>query len=539
MKPAPAADGKIFVLFLALLLWAPIPLGSNRPWAAAILEVGLFSLALAWTWLYARGRVHLHAPIRRAWPALLLFACWLAWLAAQLVPLPAGLLQILSPMRAGLPAPISASAIRTLSIEPYASVGFLLKSCAYVAAFCLTLALMRHRDRLKTIAIVIVAAGLIQALLANFMHLAKLNVEVLFTGFSHIDNAHGTFVNRNHLAGYLEICLALGIGMMIATLKGGSAQSWKQRFRDTAGWLLSTRVLLRISLVIMVIALVMTRSRMGNAAFFTSMLIAGVIGLATSRHATRSTVILLASLVIIDVFVVGTWFGVENVIKRYEQTTIYRELQPTGASVEERLEPGLYALDMLKDYPLTGSGGGTFYAAFPKYRPGAISAYFDYAHNDYVQLATDTGVIGLGLLGLVVLSTFVVALKTLHERRDPLCRGIAFGATMGIIAIMIHSWVDFNLQIPANAFTFVVLLALGWAAYSTNRHHTADGGERRGDVEVEDEEGRAVDLEDEAQGGDPLPLSDADFLRACARGYKLGIEQVQREVREPGERKPE
>ena len=486
MKPARAADGTIFVLFLALLVWAPIPLGSNRPWAAAILEVGMFALALAWTWLYALGRVHLHAPFRRAWPALLLFACWLAWLSLQVVPLPAELLQLVSPTRARLPAPHHASGIQTLSIDPNASLGFLLKSCAYVAAFFLTLALMRSRERLKTIAIVIVVAGMVQALAASFMHLAGLNYEVFFTKFSHIDNAHGTFVNRNHLAGYLEICLALGIGMMIATLKGGSAQSWKQRFRDTAGWLLSTRVLLRISLVIMVIALVMTRSRMGNAAFFTSMLVAGVIGLATSRHATRSTVILLVSLIIIDVFIVGTWFGVENVIKRYEETTIYRELQPTGASVEERLEPGLYATDMLKDYPLTGSGGGTFYAAFPKYRPGPISAYFDHAHNDYVQITTDTGAIGLGLLGLIVLSTFVVALRTLYERRDPLCRGIAFGATMGIIAIMIHSWVDFNLQIPANALTFVVLLALGWAAYSVNRRHSAVDADGRAAAQVED-----------------------------------------------------
>ena len=474
MRPGSSADRTIFVLFLLLLVWAPLPLGSNRPWASAILEVGLLSLALAWAWLYGLGRVHLHAPFRRAWPATLLFACWLAWLAIQVVPLPAVLLRMISSTRARVPAPYGANAVQTLSIDPNATVGFLLQACACVAAFYLTLALVHHRNRLKAIAVVIVAAGLIQALIASFMHLGKVNYEVFFTGFSNVDNAHGTFVNRNHLAGYLEICLALGIGMMIATLRGGSARTWRQILRDTAGWFLSTRVLLRVSLVIMVIAMVMTRSRMGNAAFFTSMLIAGVIGLATSRHATRSTVILLVSLIIIDIFVAGTWFGVENVIKRYEQTTLYRELQPTGGSVEERLEPSLYALNMMKDYPLTGSGGGTFYAAFPKYRPSSISVYFADAHNDYVQFATDTGVIGLGLLGLVVLSTFIVALRTLYERHDPLCRGIAFGATMGIIAIMIHSWVDFNLQIPANAITFIVLLALAWVAFSTHRHRSND-----------------------------------------------------------------
>jgi len=485
MTLARAPDRTIFVLFLCLLVWAPLPLGSNRPWASAILEVGLLSLAIAWIWLYCLGRVELHTPLRRAWPALLLFACWLAWLAIQIVPLPADLLKIISPVRANLPTADPASAIRTLSIDPHASLGFLLKSCAYVAAFGLALALMHSRERMRTVAIVIIATGLVQALLASFMHLAKLNHQVFFTEMNHVNNAHGTFVNRNHLAGYLEICLALGIGMMIATLKGGTTRSWKQRFREIAAWLLSTRVLLRISLVVMVIALVMTRSRMGNAAFFSSMLIAGVIGLATSRHATRSTVILLTSLIVIDIFIAGTWFGVENVIKRYEETTIYREVQPTGGSqstggsVEERLEPGLFAMAMLKDYPVTGSGGGSFYTVFPKYRPGVISAYFDHAHNDYIQITTDTGVVGLGLLGLVVLSTFVVALRTLYERRDPLCRGIAFGATMGIISIMIHSWVDFNLQIPANAFTFVVLLALAWVAYRvpSGRHFSSSPAE--------------------------------------------------------------
>ena len=126
---------------------------------------------------------------------------------------------------------------------------------------------------------------------------------------------------------------------------------------------------------------------------------------------------------------------------------------------------------MLKDYPMIGSGGGTFYVAFPKYRIAAISAYFDYAHNDYIQIATETGLVGLALMGSIVLSTLFASLRTLQRRRDPLARGIAFGVTMGIIALMIHSWVDFNLQIPANALTFAVLLALGWVAHSLDRHH--------------------------------------------------------------------
>jgi putative inorganic carbon (HCO3(-)) transporter len=472
--PGRSADRKLFFLFLLLLVWAPIPLGSNRPWASAILEIGLFSIALAWLWLYALGRTRLHTPFRNAWPAMLLFGCWLLLLLLQLVPLPAGLIQMLSPAHASLPPLEPTSSARTLSLDPYASSAFLLKSCAYTLAFGLTLAFVRSRSRLRTIAFVILGSALMQALFASFTHLAKLDYELFFTSFVHSGSASGTFVNRNHLAGYLEISLALGIGMMIATLRGGQTQSWKQRLRNAAGWMLSARVLLRLSLVIMVVALVMTRSRMGNAAFFNSMLITGVLGLIWSKYATRSTVILLMSLVIIDVFVAGTWFGVENLVKRYEQTTIYREAQPTGGSVEERVEPGMFAAAMIKDYPAVGSGGGTFYVAFPKYRIAAISAYFDYAHNDYIQFATETGLLGLALVGSIVLSTLFVAMRTLQQRRDPLARGIAFGAIMGIIALMIHSWVDFNLQIPANALTFVVLLALGWVAHSLDRQRVSD-----------------------------------------------------------------
>ncbi len=474
------ADGWLFFLFLALLAWAPIPLASNRPWASSLLEIGIFAIALAWLWLYALGRVHLAASFRGAWPALLLFGTWLLLLLLQVVPLPVGLVELISPARARLPA-VESDALRTLSFDASASRGFLLQSCAYVLAFCLTLAFVRTRRRLRTIVWVFVCCALAQAAFASFVHLAKLDYELFFTKISQSGSASGTFVNRNHLAGYLEMCLALGIGLMIATLRGGQARSWKQTLRDTAGWLLSTRVLLRVSLIVMVVALVMTRSRMGNAAFFTSMLAAGVVGLLTSKYATRSTVILLASLVIIDVFIVGTWFGVENLVKRYEQTTIYKpSVAAAGAeqSMEERVEPGLYALAMIKDYPALGAGGGTFYVNFPKYRPDVVTAYFDFAHNDYVQFAAETGLLGLALLGLVVLATLFVAVKVLVERRDPLARGVAFGCTMGIVALMIHSWVDFNLQIPANALTFVVLLALGWVAHALERHHTGADDEQ-------------------------------------------------------------
>ncbi len=468
-------DGWVFLLFLLLLVWAPLPLASNRAWAWSLLEIGIFALSALWLLLFAIGKARFSGVFRSAWWAVSLFAAWLGALAFQVLPLPMSWLVQVSPVSARLAELVMGSGISaaTISVDAEASRAFALKSLAYFLAFCLTLLLVNRRDRLRMLAFVLVGSGVVQAIYASFMHLAGFDFRLFYATYSHRSYTVGTFVNRNHLAGYLEMTLAIGIGAMIGTLRsGGGVRNWRQRFRDWLAWAVSPRIILRLMLVVMVIALVMTRSRMGNTAFFVSMLVAGMIGLALSRHATRSTVILLVSLVVIDIFIVGAWFGVEKVVTRIGQTPLLRTDKGGEQSVEERVEPGLNSLAILREYPLFGSGGGTFYTAFSKHRPGEIVAFYDFTHNDYFQFLSEVGVIGAGILGLLAASTLFVALKAQYQRSDPLSRGVAFGVTMAIIALAIHSSVDFNLQIPANALTFTVLLAMGWVAHAVERADT-------------------------------------------------------------------
>jgi hypothetical protein len=128
--------------------------------------------------------------------------------------------------------------------------------------------------------------------------------------------ATGTFINRNHLAGYLNLCLAAGIGLMIAKLGGEATHTWRQWLRSVTRLLLGEKARLRIYLIIMVIALVLTRSRMGNTAFFAGTLIVGTLGLLLMRNAPRSTMLFLASVIALDLLIVGTWFGVDQVAQR-------------------------------------------------------------------------------------------------------------------------------------------------------------------------------------------------------------------------------
>jgi putative inorganic carbon (HCO3(-)) transporter len=419
---------------------------------------------MLWLAGYARREAAPGEVVRAARPALALLAIWLLYLLLQWLPMPAAMLRHLSPQAAALHAGadyLQPGRYVTLSIDPHASFVFWLKNCAYALAFVLTLLLVQGRRRLAWLCGAIVASGLLQGFYGAFLHLARIDFEVLGTPIPHSSQASGSYVNRNHLAGLLEMCLGVGIGMMIAQLEDRPRRSWTEFFRDTATLLLSGKAMLRLILVIMVVALVMTRSRMGNTAFFTSLLVAGGLALALSRQAPRGTVLLISSLIAIDIAIIGTWFGVERTVQRIAETTVL--------NVEERVDPSVYAVKMLEDYPLFGTGGGTFYTAFSRYRGHDIPDYYDHVHNDYVQILTDTGFIGGAIFGALVLASFACAILAQARRRDPLVRGVAFGVVMGVIAIGIHSTVDFNLQIPANAFLFFILLALGWLSLYLGR----------------------------------------------------------------------
>ena len=440
----PAPNRGLFALYLALLVWAPIPLGSNRPWAWAILELWVFALAIWWLLDFARGKASLGPTLKAAWPALLCAALWLGYVWLQLLPLPIELLQLLSPetARAYAALPTSPPAAAPLTLDQYGTLSGALKSAAYVAFFALTLALLDRRGRISTAAVTLVISGFAQAMYAGLDSLAQPGV-----------SAHGSFANRDHLAGYLVMCLSVGLGLLIANLTGEVAQSWKQFLRNIVAWILSPRMLLRLMLVVMVIALVLTHSRMGNTSFFVSLLITGTIGLLLAKRATRSMVVLIASLIIIDIFIVGAYFGVQRVLDRISETRLETEDRPQIAAD---------TLQMWKDYPVFGTGLGSYHIVFPRYSQQDLGALYTHTHNDYLEFGSETGLVGISLLGLLVLTSLLTALRAQVARHDRLMRGISFGAIMSIIALGMHSSVDFNLQIPANAMTFMLVLAFAW-----------------------------------------------------------------------------
>ena len=160
--------------------------------------------------------------------------------------------------------------------------------------------------------------------------------------------------------------------------------------------ILGNKARVRLALVVMVTGLVLTRSRMGNIAFFVSLSGVGLFYLLAVRKVSRRTIAFFASLLIIDLLVVGNFFGIDQVAERIQQTSF---------ETEDRVNTNRDSLVMLQDFPLTGIGAGSFYAVYPMYtsvaNDGALTRH---AHNDYLQFACEFGLVFASMLGAAVLA---------------------------------------------------------------------------------------------------------------------------------------
>ena len=471
MAPRAPADRFLFYAFLALLLWMPLPFGSNVAWAWSLMEAWVFLIAGLWLVQYYRGRVSLNHPFVRAWPVTACLLATVLWIVVQALPLPAGVLGLLSPR--ALEIHSTTHSYPSLSLDVYATRQAALQTLAYLLFFCLTLLLVNNKARIKLLAQVIILGGVFQAAYGSLMTLSGL--EYGFFIDKHTGDATGTFINRDHLAGYLEMCLAAGVGLMLAELSSTPAAGWRNSARRLLRTFLGNKARVRLALVVMVTGLVLTRSRMGNVAFFASLTGVGCFYLLAVRKLSGNTIAFFASLLVIDLLIVGNFFGIEKVAERIQQTSI---------DSEDRVNTDRDALAMLRDFPLTGIGAGTFYAVYPMYTSAVVVTGFTrHAHDDYLQFACELGLVFAAVLGAVVLASLWTAVRAQLKRRDPLLQGMGFAATMAIVALLIHSAVDFNLQIPANTAMFVVMLALGWVCRYWDPLAFAPGGRANDGIE--------------------------------------------------------
>ena len=474
--PTTRCERLVYWGLVALLFWAPLPLGSYRPWAVALIVIWVAVLGAVWSAGWALGQCTVRSWFYRGRLALALLALWAGLIALQLAPLPLAWVAQLSPGAAAVfeyPYASTGGALRdtfTLSVDPASTSRHLLLTLALVGYFALMLLVIGRTARLQQFARMAVASGVMCAVLAVYLHFTGASYVLFFESMTH-EVAKAPFHNRNHLAAYLEICLALGIGLIVAEFEPVRLTTWKQRMVWLLQLLLSAKVRMRLLLIVLVIGLILTRSRMGNAAFFTALIAGGLVAL-LSLHARWKTILLfLGSMIILDVIVIGSWIGVEQVVKRMQQTAISSDTRKAHGleeqSVEERTDQGASALASLTKFPVFGTGSGSFEAMYPQYKQPGYMLSLNHAHADYVEFLVESGVLGAGLLLALLLLTSGAALRTLRTSQSASGRGLALGSLIGIGATLMHATVEFALQIPAVALLFVVLLGVATLATGT------------------------------------------------------------------------
>lgn len=438
-------------LFVVVLALSALPLGGNRVFAVSAVSIALLALCLLqFTAMVIRDEEPL-SRIRVAWPVAVSLLLYLGWLTLQ------------------LNAPTEA----LRSVDVHSTAQQLLISCGYLAGFFLVLMNLRHRSDMRHFVKTIVLFGVLQALLAVYLYSAKVDYELFHFAVDHSSRTFGTFSYHNSLANYLVICLCLGIGLLVADLRAAPLDQagWRSRAVRLLSVAFSEVVRLRVMLLVMVVALVLTKSRMGNAAFMLALLCVAAPILVLKGRLRLKGGLLILSIIILDVFFVGQLVGFDEVAQRLNTTAIESVEGVREESLEDRSAPARLAMAMVHEKPWTGRGAGTFYTTFPQYASPETRMYYDHAHNDYVEFLVEVGLPGAGLLAFAVLSTLARSALVLQRPKSPLDMGLALGAFMAILAVLLQATVDFHFQIPANALLFVTVLAIPWLLRRQPKSH--------------------------------------------------------------------
>lgn len=344
-----------------------------------------------------------------------------------------------------------------ISLSPYDS---LISSIKGVGLLCFTASsmyLINSYKRTKEVVWILIASGTFQAFYGSAMVLTGIEYNLFLPKPGYEGDATGTFVNRNHLAGYLEITISLGIGLLIALSTNKTPRGWRQRIREALRYVASERGLIRVLLIVMMTGLVMTHSRMGNTALFISLTAVGIISIMLGKNPPKIIKPLLVSVFLIDIAVVGAFFGLDKVADR---------VQKTSSDAEQRDEINRDTFKMWQDNAFTGIGAGSFIYVFPAYKSSEFKtrSYANHAHNDYLQFLSEFGLPAFIALFSVVTIATINSIQSMRVRNHPFNFGLGFGSAMALLSLGIHSAVDFNLQIPSNAYMFCLVIVLSFIA---------------------------------------------------------------------------
>jgi len=451
------------MIFVALVIGAVVSVlgfGGVPLWAFAPAQVLIVLAAVLEFWKRGFPRVGL--------PTRALLGLLLALPIVQLLSLPGALIAGVSPaldqLRSAFVPILGADAFAsTLSISPYDTERAFLRLACYVLVFLLGFRTARTRRTGELLLQTLIGIGLFEAAYGLIQYLADWQYIFTYKKTAYLSEATGTYVNRNHFAGLLEMVLPfVAAQILFSTSQPG------YNLRSLIVSPRASRLLLKLVILMTLgTALVFSRSRMGLLAGTVGVLV--VVAIAFLQTHWRS--LLPVFLMIFSIpAAYSVWVGLDPVLERFEDLDRPETLEAS------RLGVWRDSVAIIRDYPLAGTGLGTYRWANRRYQSSRFHLVSDHAHNDYLEFAAEIGIPAalLLFLGLWVLEIRVamraLSLRSVRERI------LAAGCAGAMAAILMHGITDFNLQIPANAFIFSWIA--GTAAFLVRAHSGTPAPER-------------------------------------------------------------
>ncbi len=345
------------------------------------------------------------------------------------------------------------------SIYPHTSKIGLYKIINYVLLYYLVVNNIKDSRQIKRIATLVVLVGTSLALYGLFNYFSGIEKIYTLDKKYYLGMLTSTYVNHNHIGGYFELAIPLGIGLVLANqyLPG-------RRRRSKILPAAFVSVMLIAVTFIMITALVFTYSRGTWIGFLGSMIALGmIISFRFKIFRDWSRLKKWGVLAVLALIIISASLLVPDKVKQRAATMFKFQEGKVTFNVESaggRLIVYENTLQMIKKYPFLGTGPGTFVHVYPRYRNPGFRIFMNAVHNDYLQYGQEMGIFGLGSFFLLLALFFKKNLSLLKTLNDKYLQGLTLGFLVSIIAIGIHSLGDFNLQIPANALLFWIILAL-------------------------------------------------------------------------------
>ncbi len=260
--------------------------------------------------------------------------------------------------------------------------------------------------------------------------------------------AGGTFVCPNHLAGFLE--MVLGLVLARIALHRSSKGSMQ---RSTLG-----KIFMAYVALLVLAGILATLSRAGWVATVIGMLTFLFWGEWRGRTIWSRLIVGMAGLCVFG-------FLAYNVqpVRAYIAWTLMGSERDAAITLKDpdlggRTLMWRSSLRIIQDYPLWGTGGGTWQWFHPQYRDPRLQTHPEFAHNDILQLGSEYGLVGFALVVWVVIGFYRHAVRFTGHHNSSEQRAFAVGSVIAVTAILAHSWFDFNLHVPANALLWITLI---------------------------------------------------------------------------------